>query len=195
MCITTHIILETNNLSGEFTAPFFWACFFLLLLYSEQVFSVSVHTVLKPHINSALIMKSKTTTYMKGQHMWHQTKLIIVMSTLGSGVLGASCSELEVAPLRFPSRWYNTCILNRWLTVETKMEEKKYVEGSRFSTHFSKIKYINLCIHDKNYMSCTFTAFGGSGAEGASVWGLGLVMDDPGLLEPLVCVEGNSMLT
>lgn len=45
------------------------------------------------------------------------------------------------------------------------------------------------------YMLCTFTALGGSGADGGSVWGLGLVMDDPGLLEPLVCVEGNSMLT
>jgi len=45
-------------------------------------------------------------------------------------------------------------------------------------------------------MLCTFTTLGGSGAEGASVWGLGLAMDDPGgLLEPLVCVEGNSMVT
>jgi len=38
---------------------------------------------------------------------------------------------------------------------------------------------------------------GGSGAEGASVCGLGLAMDDSGcLFEPvLVCVEGNPMLT
>lgn len=29
------------------------------------------------------------------------------IETLGSGVLGPSCSELDVGPLRFPSRCHN----------------------------------------------------------------------------------------
>ena len=46
-----------------------------------------------------------------------------------------------------------------------------------------------------NVFARTFTALGGSGAEAASFRGLANSMDgSDGLLEPLVCGEGNSMV-
>lgn len=120
---------------------------------------------------------------------------------MGSGVFGPSCSELEVGPLRFPSRCHNKESNNNRKT--NFFNRNKNSSTKNLSLKKNLPIYIHIYIYDKIksltnllFYVLTLTAFACScGPEATSlILGLDNSMDgSDDLLDPLLDGEINSV--